>query len=187
MNTWPGPEPSIDVLGLQVRGLKYVVIRVEAPQYAYLTSQPWKLQSLPLVQTPSDLYLLMMSSTILFSYWSTSCHWCSQWEARFNKHSLTSSAVSLTPTSGLSMEMRSMHMLRQMLRASSQPTCKQRWHCQDTIYSINGIKTEKRLKIDFKSTNEKWLELLNENIFLMSLTLLSSNLSEMVLTNCDHW
>ena len=40
-----------------------------------LTSQPWKLHRRPLVQTPSELYLVMMSSTILFSYWSILCHW----------------------------------------------------------------------------------------------------------------
>ena len=69
----------------------HVPPRDMSQHYLVLTSQPWKLQSLPLVQTPSTPNLLTMVSTMVFS-------------------------------SGVSTDTRSMHMCRQMFRASSQPT-----------------------------------------------------------------
>ena len=74
--TWSWPEPAIYILGLQVWSLKWnPTWACPDLELSLLTSQPWKLQRRPLVQTPSELYLVMMSSTILFSYWSMSCHW----------------------------------------------------------------------------------------------------------------
>ena len=117
--TWPWPEPSVNILGLEVGSLKMQAWECSHLELSLLTSQPWKLQRRPLVHTPSELYLVMMSSTILFSYWSISCH-CSQSEAKI----IFEIQLHTDITSGVSIEMRSIHMLRQIFLASSQPTWK---------------------------------------------------------------
>ena len=117
--TWPRPEPSVNILWLEVGSLKW--------------------SQLENVLTWNYLYWHRSHGSYRGGHWSTprlSCTWwwcpppfCSpigQYHVTAaNQRPRSSLKFSCTDiTSGVSIEMRSMHMLRQIFLASSQPTWK---------------------------------------------------------------